>query len=246
MSIAYRTRRYKSSSVSSRSSPFYMGKGSGGSTITSAKRRARTVYSKRKDYIGRTLGFPKMLKFKHKYATQVNVTDSGALAHYQFRANGLYDPDITGTGHQPSWYDNLTAIYDHYTVIGSFIKYTVVPTGTTIQAPFKIITWINDDTSTTGTADALTENKFSKTRVCPANNPSRIVVYNKWSAKSFFGGSILANTELKGTASTDPTEQSVYQLSLRSLDGVSTISVHVLVEITYIAVWKELKEQAVN
>lgn len=197
--------------------------------------------------LGTAIGFPKMLKFKHRYSTQNTLSDAGAVVHHAFRANGMYDPDYTATGHQPMYFDQLSALYDHYTVIGSKIKYTIVPVGTTVQVPYKIITWINDDTTTTGTVDALCENKFAKVRVCAGGvNPSKIVVTNTWSAKKFFGGSILGNDELKGTGSADPVEQSFFQISLRSLDGVSAVSVHFIVDIEYVAVWRELKEIAIS
>lgn len=220
-----------------------------------SKKRSRTVGIRRKyrarktsrrlqrTSLGSSIGFPKMLKFKHKYATNTTLQSTGGLAHYQFRANGMYDPDVTSTGHQPMYFDQVSALYDHYVVIGSRIKYTIVPKGTTVQAPYKITTWINDDTTTTGASDILAENKFAKTRICQGGvNPDKIILYNKWSAKKFFGGSVLSDDQLKGTPSSDPAEQSIFQLSLTALDGVSTIDVHLFVEVEYVAVWKELKE----
>lgn len=195
--------------------------------------------------LGLSIGFPKTLKFKHKYVEQFLLTDASTIQNYQFSCNGMYDPNITGTGHQPMYFDQLGALYDHYTVIGSKIKYRVVPSGTAIQNPYKIITWINDDTTSTGDATSFSENKFAKTRLCTGGvNPSQIILTNKWSAKKFFGGSVMANDELKGTTSANPAEQSYFQISFRTLDGTSTVSVYVLVEIEYVAIWKELKELA--
>jgi hypothetical protein len=39
---------------------------------------------------------------------RVSLTStSGGQAYYQFRANSLFDPDLSGTGHQPRYYDQL-------------------------------------------------------------------------------------------------------------------------------------------
>lgn len=203
---------------------------------------AKKMYKRRGTQVGRTLGFPKMLKFQHKYWEQLSLTDSGGYVHHQFSCNGMYDPNTTGVGHQPMYYDQLAALYDHYTVIGSKIKWTIVPQGTSVQAPYKITTWINDDTATTGASASFQENKFAQTRICQGGvNPDRIVLTQKWSAKKFFGN-VLANDELKGGTSANLIEQSHFQISFRSLDGVSTISVYAIAEITYIAIWRELKE----
>lgn len=194
--------------------------------------------------VGRGIGFPKMMKFKHRYCTQVSLTDSAGHVHYQMRANGLFDPDLSSTGHQPMWFDQLAGIYNHYTVIGSKIKYTVVPAGTTAQPPYKLTSWINDDSTSTGNQDALNENKTAKVRIVGSINPQNVVITNTWSAKKFFGGSVLAQDELKGNAGADPTELSLFQLTLKSIDGVSPITVHIFIELEYIVIWKELKEVA--
>lgn len=194
--------------------------------------------------MGKIVGFPKKFTFKHKYSEIITLQDTGAGAvNYQFSCNGMFDPNITGTGHQPMYFDQISAIYNHYTVIGSKIRYRIVPAGTAVQNPYKIVTWINDDTTTTGGTDSFSENKFASTRLCTGGvNPSQIVLTKKWSAKKFFGGSVLANDQLKGTAAANPAEQSYFQITFRTLDLASTVSVFVYVEIEYVAVWHELKE----
>lgn len=221
---------------------------------TSRKRQRRGTYRKKpsrsisRRFLKSSMGFPRMLKFSHKYVEQIDLSSVGATATYQYRANGMFDPNITSTGVQPLYFDQLAAIYDHYVVIGSKIKYTIIPKGTVVQEPYQIVTWVNDDTTTHGTNMAsIAAQKGSKLRLCQGGvNPDRIIVTNNWSAKKFFGGSILANNALQGTSSADPTEQSVYQINLRSLDGVSTVSVWIYVEIMYVAVWAELKDIAVS
>lgn len=63
-------------------------------------------------------------KFNFKYAQKFSLNpSSGGLAAVQiFSANGLYDPDISGIGHQPMGFDQIQAFYDHHVVIASKVK----------------------------------------------------------------------------------------------------------------------------
>lgn len=53
------------------------------------------------------------------------------LGTYIYSCNGIYDPNYTGVGHQPSGFDQLMAMYDHFVVIGAKM----------------IVTFVNNDTS---------------------------------------------------------------------------------------------------
>jgi len=58
------------------------------------------------------------------------TADGNALVNstnvWQICANGCYDPDITGAGHQPMYFDNYSQVYQRYRVDYSVITATVV------------------------------------------------------------------------------------------------------------------------
>lgn len=58
-----------------------------------------------------------------KYAETVQTSATG---QYQFRLNSLFDPNLSGVGHQPYSYDNLALLYN---------RYRVIATGWRIQQP---------------------------------------------------------------------------------------------------------------
>lgn len=73
-------------------------------------------------------GFPDRLQTKLHYCDVVLLSASaGSPGLYQFRMNSLFDPDYSNVGHQPQWYDQLSAVYNYYTVTGSKITATFVP-----------------------------------------------------------------------------------------------------------------------
>jgi len=61
---------------------------------------------------------PQRLNTRMKYVTYFNIDPGtgGQLGTYVFRANSLFDPDYTSTGHQPLGFDQLAGLYAHYVV----------------------------------------------------------------------------------------------------------------------------------
>lgn len=59
---------------------------------------------------------------KHRYVDTITLsteTVTGLMGPtHLFRLNSLYDPDLTGTGHQPSGFAEMTAMYNKYCVYG--------------------------------------------------------------------------------------------------------------------------------
>jgi hypothetical protein len=67
-----------------------------------------------------------------RYSEEVSLhAASGVSVSYVFRANDLYDPNYTGTGHQPLGFDQLCLFYKRFVVIKSSCKMT--PLWTTVS-----------------------------------------------------------------------------------------------------------------
>lgn len=73
------------------------------------------------------VGFPNKYYTRLRYAQIISIdpSNSGLSATHVFRANSLYDPDLTGAGHQPLYRDELALIYGKYCVMGA--KCTMTP-----------------------------------------------------------------------------------------------------------------------
>lgn len=48
-----------------------------------------------------------------------STVTAGTVSNYGFRINSIYDPDYTGTGHQPMYHDMYQGLYNHYLVKGA-------------------------------------------------------------------------------------------------------------------------------
>lgn len=69
-----------------------------------------------------TYGLPNQYTCKLKYSEYIDINVlSASYTNYRFTANGLFDPNVTGVGHQPNPFDQLMAFYSKATVIGSKI-----------------------------------------------------------------------------------------------------------------------------
>lgn len=53
---------------------------------------------------------------------------SVGVSSRRFSANGLYDPDLTGVGHQPRGFDQMMTLFDRYVVTGVRVEMWVGPT----------------------------------------------------------------------------------------------------------------------
>lgn len=72
------------------------------------------------------IGMPQRYTCKLKYNTIISLNPgAGIFAVNSFRANSLFDPDLTGVGHQPTPFDQLATFYKKYFVRSA--KYIMSP-----------------------------------------------------------------------------------------------------------------------
>lgn len=65
----------------------------------------------------------KTVKIRYADTFQLNTsTVAGAISAHYFSANSIYDPDVTGTGHQPYGFDSYKLFHNHYTVTNAKIN----------------------------------------------------------------------------------------------------------------------------
>lgn len=186
------------------------------------------------------LGFPKTLKFVHKYCESVAVSGTaGVPFKYQFSCNGLYDPNITGTGHQPMYFDQVAGLYNQYRVIGSKLRASW-STGSGTTVPYIFGCYIDDDSAAFISQNDILEQKSTKWTSIAPQTPNMGNIQMFWSARSNFGPAYV-DQNFQGTGSANPSEQQYFTLFGYAQDSTSAVAGWVTVELEYITIWNELR-----
>lgn len=190
------------------------------------------------------MGFPSRVTMTHKYRETVTLASTaGVMATYAFNANGMYDPNQSGTGTQPMYFDQMTALYDHYVVNSSTIKVTFVPAAVHAN-PGQIALYQNDDVSTAPTSIArIGEQTTGVAKIFGPEANYTLSLKNKYSCPKIWGANPLALSTQQGSGTANPTEGTIWTLAYEAGNG-SNQSVLATVEITYNATWTEVKDQA--
>jgi len=190
--------------------------------------------------------FGKKKLVKHRYCETISInTGAGYAGDYVFLANSLYDPNVTGTGHQPYGFDTMTTLYDHYTVIGSKCIVTVA-NGLSIPVYTACLLRDNDGSLSGADLNVLREQPGGSFRLltAAAGASSRTTFTKRFSAKKFFGRGkgFLNDPEMKGTATTNPAEGAYFHCLIIPQNGTDDPgTVYLQIQIDYVAVWTEPK-----
>lgn len=195
---------------------------------------------------------------KLRYVEQINIAQSSGDEVYNFRANSLFDPNLTGTGHQPMGFDQLALKYDHYQVLGSVIRITPIITGTSTSsgdAPSWVIVRTVDNSTTdyTNFRDVLENQPYGRQKKLYISNyapwgdspalRTQKIISAYYDPKKMFGlnkSTLRANEDLKPLVTANPNEDAIFQIQAFPVGTNGTRDgIDLLVEIDYTAVFTE-------
>jgi hypothetical protein len=190
------------------------------------------------------------------YATHFQVAPSlAAPSSYQFNATGLFDPDQTGTGHQPLGFDqwlgtsNSTGFYQNYQVDTADIHVTAYSNADDSTAQAIICLGLSDDTSFSFTSiDTAMETPSFKTAFLGTEASCNGIVHLKhhFDASKFFGvprPALYARTDLQAIYSANPTQNALFSILVQGpQNGTTPGAVTFVVQIKFRAHLTERKE----
>lgn len=197
--------------------------------------------------------FPTNRVVKMRYTSIINLDPTGGpteFVSYYFRANSIFDPDFTGTGHQPMGRDQWATFYNNYTVIGS--KITVASSSASSNSsPSVVGVRCLDASSTIHTSTSgLIESPNVSYRVIQnaLNGNIPRPVKATFSAKKWFNlTNIRDNQTFVGAdMGSNPLNETFYQVFTGTLDNTlpDVGKLCLIVTVTYSVLFSDPKELA--
>lgn len=181
------------------------------------------------------------LTYSHKFTLGQLV--GGVPAVQTFRANSLFDPDQTGIGHQPRYFDSLcgpdgsSAPYHNYRVHAAKIKLIIWSISETATSAAGLIAIIprQDTASTVDSFDEMSERAYSKTKpIATYYNRAIVKMSHFVKNKVLLGHKDLQDVdECAGTYAANPSEQVLIDVVICAADNATTLGAYFTAQITY-------------
>ena len=152
-----------------------------------------------------------------RYQQEFSINPAvGVSGDYVFSANGLYDPNITGVGHQPYGFDQLMVLFDHYTVTASRLRLRLSSNN---AIPFWMTCLLSDtNVSLAGnTSEIILEIPSASSELIGYNTSSvgkgdKTVAFD--ASKFFYIKNFVGKTNYRGDAGSNPVEQAYFHCIL--------------------------------
>lgn len=172
----------------------------------------------------------------------LNPGVGGLAADYVFSANGLYDPNVTGVGHQPIGFDQMMQMYNHYTVIGAKITAKFSSLDGTYEQLVGVAV-VADPTAITNGIESVENGLVSFKMLQQQGGAKQMCSLTRpLSVGKYMGRhSILSEDDFRGDVASNPAEQVYFHLICFPGTTVDTAGCRLDVVIDYITVFTEPK-----
>ncbi len=191
--------------------------------------------------LGSLFGNRKLVKLRY-HATLTLEPNAPFVAAYVFSANGLFDPDITGTGHQPRGFDEIMPLFFNYVVVQSTLSASFLQTanntaddslGTQVGIALKGV-----DTVSTLSNSYFEDRNVVFTTLGNRNASGPVFLSNTFNARKYLTRKDPLNDDtLQGNGGANPDEQVFYQIFIAPLQDIGVGIIQITVDIVYTAVF---------
>lgn len=193
-----------------------------------------------------SVGGPPAMKIPFMYTQNLAFTTTlGAMKTQVFRLNSLYDPDLTGTGQQPPSYDQWTALYGTYRVVGCSYEIQALIQGT--QVPCLIASCPLTSSGTLSTIDAYRGNMGGKYQVFSGYEKAVLKDYVR--IDKYLGISkerLMTDDLLSSAYNTNPGIGLYLHIAAQPTDGATEVNIQYIVKLKYYTVLSKKTEQEIS
>lgn len=186
----------------------------------------------------------------HKYLTTISLDPgAGSYGYYRFRTNSLFDPDHTGVGHQPMYFDQMAALYKEYVVTGAKIIVTLYPQTSLGEAialydvPVLIVSKENDTDNPTDPGTIIEQGTLHQNYRVVKSDDTPTTVRLGWSLRKSEAVTDIMNPDWVSTATGNPSAASYFRVVYGNFAGENVAAIRCLVELRYHAIWFNPIEQ---
>lgn len=179
------------------------------------------------------MGLPEKIRIPLRYTQRV-VIDADVDSDQVFAMNGLFDPDVTGVGHQPRLFDQIMGLYQRYRVLRTAISCSYAPVATTnAGACYVGILATLSATTLEGTGlNALMDNSAFKYSVCNGIGSAEAIAVDREDDLASVIDSNSDDSEY-GSSSANPGTIGYYHFFVAALDATTTLTGQGLATLVY-------------
>jgi hypothetical protein len=195
------------------------------------------------------VGLPDRLGVILKYAQNYNNSGSATPSAQVFALNSGFDPDFSGTGHQPSFWDKIAAVYGRY-YVRAFKMELAISQGQAATVPTEWVCCYSDQNIGANTVEELIEAKYSKNGILglPSAGNAVVNVSLPWMSTAKLMGQPFteADDNMYSGVGSSPTDVAWGIVKLQAQDGTTTVSARVRATLYMEIIFKDVLTQSTS
>lgn len=187
----------------------------------------------------------KNVNLRYSELLGINAPSASASTSYRFRANSGYDPNKTGTGHQPMGWTEYTSLYDRYVINGAKITVKTMWQSASSGGPLWIALGLQSSAAAWSTIQNARENGANVGVLAPYTCPmTSLDLVSTYSAKKQYGLSsemLRASDKISALIGASPVNIEDFQILFEASNVTPSSNLTVLVEIDYNVTFFDVK-----
>lgn len=209
------------------------------------RKKKTTLLSKRQLTGLNSFPMGKTFRSTTRYCEHRNILNpgiGGTPATLVFSLNGLYDPNISGVGHQALGFDQFMNMYDHYTV--THARARIIFTNTDSENDQYVFAYIKDNNTPSTQFNDIIENGMCRLGTVGeegASSANRELAIDV-NCHRFFNQNVLNEENYAGAAASNPADQVYLHVGAMPVVSIDSQAVYFTAVIEYDVVYHEPKQ----